>query len=47
MREMQREGDAQDIAPKKWIQIILKPNWLHKPAHRRFGNMSLLCRANL
>jgi len=29
---MQREGDAQDIAPKNWIQIIIEPNWLHKPA---------------
>jgi hypothetical protein len=28
---MHRKGDAQDIAPKNWIQIIVKPNWLHKP----------------
>jgi len=32
MREMQREGDAQDIAPAKGIQVIVKPNWVHKPA---------------
>jgi len=32
MRQMQREGDAQDIAGKKATQVIVKPNRVHKPA---------------
>jgi len=30
MREMQREGNAQDILPKNEIQIIVKPKRVQK-----------------